>query len=127
MKKQGRYHTACTLSRAALLLRGVSSSVQPGVEQHGMTAHPGSKQRLPFRGKAHRDALCLLVKRTVLKDREHCTRTRGAVCRIEPGLKGIAKSLGSVLKCLRSRDVGGGAHQIGEKLDDQLLVPSRTR
>jgi hypothetical protein len=49
------------------------------------------------------------------------------VCRIEPGLKGIAEGLGSVLKCVRSRDVGGGAHQIGEKLDDQLLVPSRTR
>ena len=97
------------------------------MEQHGVTAHPGPKERLPFGGKAHRDTLCLLVKRAVFKDREHRTWTRGAVRRNEPGLKSIAEGLGSVLKCVRSGDFSGGAHQIGEKLDDDVLIHSCTR
>jgi hypothetical protein len=32
-----------------------------------------------------------------------------------------------VLKCVRSGDFGGGAHQIGEKLDDEVLIHSCTR
>lgn len=40
-----------TLSRAVLLLRRVGSGIQRVVEPHGISAHPGPKERFPFREK----------------------------------------------------------------------------
>jgi len=69
--------------------------------------------------------VCVIVKATILQEREHLSRRCGAVPVFQPGAEVIAVSLSGALKGFRSGLLLGSKHQLGQKLGDQVLIEFR--